>query len=276
MKRINAEGEHEDIDPFDQAPDEFAFFIRDRWLPAIKSGSGGFHDRGYSLVPHLERDAIEALADLMPGLPRRPVLDTDALPAHVPPDTYDRARERWREVWTSETWFYTDRFDLPSKQQAAARILQHSSQLRSAVADGQAEKAAALGMLLAFEAIGGGYALKIEATNEALKVVQRARRTAYRKGVGKKQPALDRSEDACIAAAKNLWSEQPQLRIGEVAKQLRQMLIKNLDKLPSLSLADVPGTDTVKTWLKDASKAGKLAIPSGAQRRGRPTKQSKK
>lgn len=167
MQRINEDGKFEDMIPFDNRPEEFAFFVTDRWLPSIERGSHGFHPRGYSLVPHLEYEAIQTLKSEFPNLPKRAINPSD--PGSI---------EAWRATWAAEAQYHypnPEASGYSRKISAAINILVTCSQLRLAVEQGKPELAAALGMLLAFTAIDGGYALEMDARHEAQKAIKRAR-----------------------------------------------------------------------------------------------------
>jgi len=178
MQKIGRNGKFVKAQPFDSEPDEFAHFITDRWLPSIESGSQGFHPRGYSLVSYLEKEAIAVLADLWPELPDRPIVDErprssvkatsrDQFSPMAPPkrpDTEEAAHERWRCAWVRQAQTTNQQAaDHSPKQRSSMNILVTASRLRVAVEDGKAEKSAALAMLLAFQAIEGGYSLNVEA-----------------------------------------------------------------------------------------------------------------
>lgn len=194
MKKIGRGGKIVDARPFDSTPDEFADFVNDRWLPSIERGSHAFHPRGYSLIPHLEREAVEALSSLWPNLPQRPVVDAERAapapaktrgrfaPAAAPllPDTEEAAFERWRVIWATEAQVHrVHAHEYSAEHRAAINILVTASQLRAAVHAGEGEKSAALGMLLAFQAIEGGYSVDVEseirsATDSAVRWSQEA------------------------------------------------------------------------------------------------------
>lgn len=194
MKKIGRGGKIVDARPFDSTPDEFADFVNDRWLPSIERGSHAFHPRGYSLIPHLEREAVEALSSLWPNLPQRPVVDAERAapapaktrgrfaPAAAPllPDTEEAAFERWRVIWATEAQVHrVHAYEYSAEHRAAINILVTASQLRAAVQFGEGEKSAALGMLLAFQAIEGGYSLEME---RELKPFVAARGTRKKEG----------------------------------------------------------------------------------------------
>ncbi|MBW0170733.1 MAG: hypothetical protein KXJ61_10955 [Hydrogenophaga sp.] len=291
MKRINAAGKLEEMQPFDDAPDDFALFIRDRWLPRIQKDEQvaptqripAFHTRGHSLVPHLESDAITALAEVFPDLPQLPEIDratraaaldapdpSSRFPRQKPPtaaDTYEHAFIRWRDVWAREAYFHAGRpMGHTRKQAAALNILTTASELRAAIETGAAEKAAALGMVLAFEAIAGGYMLDVETKIEAGAVLQKAKDSAFKNGVGKTQPDMQKARAACIKWAAEAWKASPTTRMKTMSEALEKKLYELMGELKTLDLP--PKANTIRTWLKEAAAAGELSIPPAAQKPG--------
>lgn len=286
MKKIGRGGKVVDARPFDSTPDEFADFVNDRWLPSIERGSHAFHPRGYSLVPHLEREAVEALSSLWPSLPRHPVVDTERpkssarkpqgrfVPTDPPrnTDTEEAAFERWRVIWAAEAQFHrVHAHEYSTEHRAAINILVTASQLRAAVQFGEGEKSAALGMLLAFQAIEGGYSLEVEAIVTAAAA---SRKIAYNNGAGRNAEDYDKARSKCIAWAAELWEMSPDLLISTVAARLLERLQKQRELFPKMD--SFPKTNTVKKWLRDADRDRALSIPEAAQRRGRPSNSGKK
>jgi hypothetical protein len=299
MKRLNENGELEETRPFDLEPDEFIDFIERRWLPPLELNEEvapnlripAFHTHGGSIILFLEHEAIEALADQFPELPRQPVIDTDR-PAHSTPapgdasarfrprpppkssDTYEAAYERWRSMWAREALYHV-RFEHPRAISAALGILTAASQLRGAVEAGHAEKAAAYAMLVAFEAMRGGYGLELHALKESNHTLKRAKELAYKKGVGQINNDLERARESCIRWAAAIWATDPQKRMGEVVVECRSKLKDAVDNLRLPKLEVAPTTDTVRGWLIEAGKAGRLFIPPDAQRPGAPKRKPK-
>lgn len=294
MKRIK-NGKLEEIQPFDDAPEDFAFFVRDRWLPRIRTDEQvtpkhripPFHTRGHSLVVHLEWDAIKALAEVFPDLPQQPEVDgaprAAALdgpdpsfrqPKQKPPveaDTYEHAYLRWRDVWAREAYIHASRpLAHTRKQSAALNILTTASEIRSAIETGRAEKAAALGMVLAFEAIAGGYLLDAESKIEVGAALQKAKDIAFSKGAGRSKSDLNRAAEMCVHRAEELWRIDPGMRIGKVKEICREMLRIEVDELRLPRLETPPTEDTIAKWLNEAEKAGRLAVPPEARKGGRP------
>lgn len=246
------------------APAEIAFYLRERWIGEIDAGHATVADL---VLPYLEDEAIGRFGkEWTAPKDRRPDKRKD--------------REAWRGWWLNEARHNCDSFSpvpragqhLTPIGESAVNLLVIASELRDALETGKAQMACALGMLLISEVIAGGYSIEVEATAAAKVALERAARKPYDAGIGRHAKDLARAKDACIAAAKVAWMKNKSKRIGTVAEELRRMLIGHLDKLPTLTLADIPGIATVKTWLRDEAKAGKLTIPDGAQRRGRPPK----
>jgi hypothetical protein len=243
-------------DPMD--PHDYISGIEDRWLPNIGKGFDNFSRRGHSITNGLEWDAVRRLRLSHPHLPAQPAKYEEA----------DLAA--WRALWVEEAG-YMQRFMHPgSSDYAAAEILLLSSRLRTAIAEGEAEKAAALGALVICYAIAEGYAPKMEAVAATNAVLRKAKSLAYDTGAGKAAKDFEASKDFVIRHAAQLWKLQPELRIGEVADECCEHLSKNLHRLKNLEAE--PRPSTVKGWLREAAAAGKLVIPEPAQRRGRPPK----
>lgn len=250
-------------EPFVVAPDDFVTYLRERWIDEIDSGSSTISEL---ILPYLEDRAIEKISnECRPAKSCRP----------------DKDKEGWRLWWLNEARHNCISFGTAPRAdghlsrvgESSVNQLMIASRLRDALEAGRAEMSCALGMLLIAEVLAGGYSIEVAATEKAKSLLEGSRKKAYEGGIGSKKKDLTTANGACIAVAQNLWTEQPSLRIGLVADRLRSMLKANLDKLPTLSLADIPGADTIKDWLRSAAKAGKLNIPAAAQRRGRPRKQ---
>ncbi len=250
MQRLNDEGKFEEMKPFDNRPEEFAFYVTDRWLPSIERGSHGFHPRGYSLIPHLEYEAIQALKPEFPELPRRAAKPTD-------PDSY----EEWRAVWAAEARYhypYPESHGYDRKASAAINILVISSQLRMAVEQGETEKAAALGMLLAFTAIDGGYALEMDARAETQKAIRKARVAPLVMG----NKAIADAKKWAVGFAREKWKAdtEKRIRITEMAETIWAEILgtEHANQRPET-------IDTVKSWIRPIA-------PDYAKKGGRPKK----
>jgi len=247
----------EPLDPYD-----YAIGIENNWLRNIGKGFDNFSRRGYAVTNVMEWDAVERLQKSRTHLPARPATryeETDL--------------DEWRALWVNEAYHLQGLLEPGSSDYAATQILILSSRLRSAIADGEAERAAALGALVMCYAIAEGYAPKMDAIATAHEAIRAAKAKAYQTGAGRTARDFERARKACVEAARQQWVENADRRIGDVANRLREMLKRNLDKLPTLTAADIPGDDTIKGWLRQAAADGKLVIPEAAQRGGRPPKQ---
>lgn len=257
----------EDTEPLVIAPDEIVYYFRERWLGDIESGRSTIAE---TVLPYLEEEAIKRFGNEW------------TVPKVWRPDKR-KDYEGWRLWWLNEARQNCDSFDPVAKAgahltpagESAVNLLVIASELRDALDRDRSELSCALGMLLIAEVISGGYSMEVNATKAAHDAIQAAKFAAYKNGIGKQAGDYRKARAACSAKAKTMWASDSSLRIGAVAKSLREMLTANLEKLPTLTLADIPGADTIKTWLKEAAEAGDLTIPAAAQRRGRPSKAAK-
>lgn len=251
--------------PFTVTPDEIIWRLRDDWLGWIAEGHTPLLD---TVIPYLESEAIHRLRK-----------EWSVFKSNEP-DKY-REPERWRLWWLNEASHQCSDHapigragnHLSGIGQAAVNIIMAASGLREAIEDGRAEEATALGMLLICEAIQGGYSIEVEAMRAANEAIEHARRTHVRNTIGKTHADMTKCRKACIAKAKQIWSTEPML-IGKVAEQCREGLLRVIQaepaKLPSMTAKDIPDTPTIKEWLREAGREGKLKIPAEAQKRGRP------
>ena len=165
--------------PFYVAPDEIIWRMRDVWLTDIENGFTPMID---TVVPYLEREAVGRFE-------KEISLHRDWEPKIT--DGY----ESWRMFWLKEARhnckFYNPlglaNDHLSAICQAALNVMLAASALRDAIAEGKAEKASALGILLICEAIQGGYSLDYKATLQTNDALQKAKKSAYRNGFGKVQ-----------------------------------------------------------------------------------------
>ena len=246
----------EPLEPYD-----YAVGIENNWLPNIGTGRDNFSRGGFAVTNVMEIDAIERLQKSRPHLPARPA------------KRYEESDlNEWRALWVNEAYHLAKFLEPETSDYAAVQILILGSRLRAAIADGEAERAAALGALVMCYAIAEGYAPKMAAISTAHDAIQTAKTKAYLSGAGRKAKDFKNARDACIEKARQGWAANTDLRIGDVARGLRKMLLANLDKLPTFIRADIPTIETIKSWLRAAAAKGSLVIPEGAQRPGRPPK----
>lgn len=288
MKNIVRNGQIEPRQPFDLPPEDLQFYVRDRWLAQLNDQVSVRPPLDDRLISFLESEAIAALAEIFPQLPAKPVRDTirpklgkravasakfsaQAQPAGV--DTFETATERWRRMWVVEA-FHHERHahTYPKKIEAAMNILIAASRLRSAIDAGDSQRAAALGMLLALEVIGGGYGLEIETKLEAHEVVAKAKKRQFNNTIGKTHEDLEKARLSCIEKAQAMWLATPTLRIGQVAESCREAMLMHRDKFPTLKTQDIPEIEAIKTWFREAAGRGGLKMPPDAQKPGRPRK----
>lgn len=241
------------FDAFNETPDELDWRIRDNYLPKIGEGLSPVADE---LIPVLEWTAIRIL--------RREIhADLEDVPdARTEP-------EGWRLWWLNEADYLSyhtgsipDAKDhLSPAARHAVNTLTVASRLRGAMEAGDVEKVAALSILLAMQALQGGYSIEHEA---AKRIRDKAQQNSILK-INKEYAPL---EAAVIKKAGDLWKVSPTMRIGEVVKEIaaRLMEVGKRRDIPQ------PSDETIKGWIVDAEKAGKLAIPEAARKGGRPKK----
>lgn len=250
--------------PFHVTPDEIIWRMRDGWLTDIENGFTPMID---TVVPYLEMEAVSRFK-------KEIFLHREWEPKIT--DGY----ESWRLFWLKEAHHNCKFYDplgtandhLSPICQAALNVMMAASALRDAIAEGKAEQASALGMVLICEAIQGGYSLEVEAMRQTQDAIDSAKKDRMRNTIGRTHNDLEKARTACIHKAKQIWAENPALRIGQIADECKTGLLRNLDKLPTMSAQDIPEIETIKAWLKDAAAAKKLKIPEGAQKPGRPPK----
>lgn len=253
--------DHKNTPPFYITPEDITFRMRyHSWLEDLDSGHHPMLD---AVIPNLENEAIYRLKKELPDLAEQ----------EPRPTTLEEMEDR-RLWWLNEAMQNCDKFQpvgragehLTAVGQAAVNVLIVASELRVAIEYKQSEKAAALGMLLICEALQGGLWMDFSS-------IQEARSKAYEKGIGNQSENTEKVKKAAITFARKQWTENQNLRIGEVSNLFLAHLREHKSKLPTLEA--FPKIDTIKGWFKEANETGRLAIPATAQRRGRPPKESK-
>ncbi|MGA3845167.1 hypothetical protein ACI2S9_16675 [Ralstonia nicotianae] len=271
MEKIDNSNEYEGPDafpgpiPFDVEPTDFAWQRGAEWLKELDQGYSMVVD---SIIPYLERQAALRLCREWSRGNRKDYPNLS--------DDY----ERWRDWWLKEVSQYRAEGDagldgstaLSVVGEAAVNIFIVASQLRFAIAQKQAEKASALGMILVAESLRGGYALTCSAAMDVASAMRSSRYAAFKNGAGKASDDLAMAKAYTEIEAKHIWERDGTLRIGEVAKGV----IKGL-KLSEKAFSDnfdIPDEPTIKKWIREADKEGRLEIPNGAQRPGRPPRKN--
>lgn len=241
------------LDAFNETPYDIDWRIRDSYLPSMRDGLSPIADE---LIPVLEWKAIRILRQEVQA-------DMEDMPdARTDPDG-------WRLWWLNEanhlsyhTGSIPDAKDhLSPAVRHAVNTLTVASRLRGAMEAGDVEKVAALSILLAMQALQGGYSIEHEAA-------KRTRDKAQQNSIGKINSGYARVEEAVIRKAKEIWKSSPEKRIGEVVTEIHAAISKRA----KADTIEFPVSETVKQWIVDASKAGKLAIPEAARKGGRPKK----
>lgn len=241
------------FDAFNETPDELDWRIRDNYLPKTGEGLSPIADE---LIPVLEWEAIRILRkEIQADLEDMPDARTD-------PDG-------WRLWWLNEadhlsyhTGSIPDAKDhLSPAVRHAVNTLTVASRLRGAMEAGDVEKVAALSILLAMQALQGGYSIEHEAA-------KRTRDKAQQNSILKINKEYAPVEKAVIEKAADLWERSPTMRIGEVVSEISARL-KDVGKRRDIPQ---PTDETIKSWIVDAGNAGKLEIPETARKGGRPKK----
>lgn len=241
------------FDAFNETPDELDWRIRDNYLPKIGEGLSPIADE---LIPVLEWEAVRILRkEVQADLEDIPDARTDP--------------EGWRLWWLNEanhlsyhTGSIPDAKDhLSPAVRHAVNTLTAASRLRGAMEAGDVEKVAALSILLAMQALQGGYSIE----HEAAKTI---RDKAQQNSIGKINSGYARVEEAVIRKANEIWKSSPEKRIGEVVTEIHSAISRKA----KADAIEFPVSETVKKWIVDAGKAGKLAIPEAARKGGRSKK----
>ncbi len=241
------------FDAFNEAPDDLDWTIRDNCLPKISEGLTPIKNQ---FIPYLEMEAIRILRK-----------EIHADPDDMPDERNDP--DGWRLWWLNEALYLSyhtgavpDAKDhLSPAVRHAVNTLTVASQLRAAMDAGNIEKVSALSVLLAMQALQGGYSIG----HEAAKTI---RDKAQQNSIGKINSGYARVENAVIRKATEIWKSSPEKRIGEVVTEIHAAISRKA----KADAIEFPVSETVKQWIVDASKAGKLAIPDAARKGGRPKK----
>lgn len=254
--------------PFNVTPDDLLWRMRENWIGAVYEGHPVMLP---TLIPYLEMEAASRLSK------ESSVFYEDC------PKLSD-GYEGWLLYWVNEASHNCDSHSpigtagqhLSAIGQSAVNIIMTAAALRDALESSNAELSSVLSITLICEAIQGGYSLEVEAMRTAQDAIEIARKDRVRNTIGKTHDDLEVARKACIDKAMLMWSADPTMLIGAVAKDCKEGLLRNIHKLPTLTAQDIPEVETIKGWFRDAAAAGKLAIPAAAQKRGRPPKSAGK
>ena len=242
------------LQKFHVTPEDIIMRMREYWLDDIDEGGSSVTEK---VLPYLEIEAIARLKQEIDTGGQEPKLK----------DGFEEYHSFWvNEALHNKSEHYvagTFNDHLSYIGRCAANIILTSSELRDAIHYGKSEKAAALGMLLIAEVMHGGYFGEYNS-------LKSSKENSYEKGIGKESVDYEELKKFSVLLAKKYWGKYPELRIGEVSKNILQKIKENKEHFKLLEA--MPKENTIKTWLKNASKSGKLAIPEGAQRHGRQAK----
>jgi len=258
IRSIRPDGEA----PFYEDPSDLAAHL-EAVIHDMEEGLPADHERVRGLLktmlPHLE---AEAVARLKTQTGARPVVEPDA--EHEP--------DLWRQKWVVEAQFVRQHHMSQTHiGNGAARVLLACAGLRNAIEDRHsAELVAARAMLLACEVFMAGSFMDTQVLVMNLRKQDDAEREHVRKTIGGEHGDMERARVACIKKAADLWKVDPSIRMQEMSEDLEKWLYQLLDKLPALDLP--PKAVTIREWLKQADKDGKLTIPEAASKPGAPRK----
>lgn len=237
---------------FNETPDDLAWRIRDTWLGNVEEGLNPVQDE---FIPVLEMEAAR-------------VLRSDPLIRHDSEPSCRDDSESWRLWWMNEALHLSSHggstadaaYHLPTTSRHAVNVLNAASELRDAMEEKDVERTALFAMLLAMEALQGGYSIDHEAAKDGLEKRQ--------KKIGEINAQYAKVKSACVRKAAAIWLDDPSKRIGEVAQALWDALCN----LKAKGRKDVvlPTVEKIREWLIDAEKQGKLSIPPQARKGGRP------
>ena len=240
-------------DRFNVTPYDIAWTIRDSWLGNIHSGLDPVLRE---VIPLYEMEAAR-------------VLRSEALVSrNDEPKRIDNV-ETWRLWWMNEAHHlsthdgYTPDADysLEGNIRHAVNVLNAASELRSAMESKDVERTALFSILLAMEALQGGYSIELESAKEALDKREQD-------GIGKINAKYKRLENACVKLAKTIWEDDGTKRIGDVV----QTILDRIFKAKTKQDIPIPSDETINGWLINAANVGKLTMPAGARKGGRPKK----
>jgi len=239
---------------FSVDPADFAWRISEDWLPLAYSGHSVLE---HPFLPYIEREAVSRLSKEADVTKQSPPLLTDG---------YDDWRLWWLRV--AHAYITESCAGLSPVAAAAARILVSAARMRAAVDKRDAQVSALLGMQIICEAIAAGYALTVEL--DAKELAEQPRKTAFANGAGKRADDYTELRRQMIVFAAKRFAELPCPLIGKVAEELWTIINKPETKEKTPDFWDLPNKDTIRDWLKDAAKEGKLCIPPAARKAGRP------
>lgn len=241
-------------------------------LKPLKSDrfAGGPNDLSHhirdSAIPHMDVDRQAALDGL--------VLNIEIMAARILKERFKvsgkdapnplKDLEGWRRFWAIEASHFESLCEPYSPEFHATNVLLAASGMRAAIHAGNTEKAIALGMYVAAEAMAGGDFMDFERRD--MSATQ-----AENKGIGKINADYASLEKAVIIKAKSIWEKYPDKRIGKVIEDIQDLINKRAKQVDMPS----PTNETIKKWLKAAEADGRLLIPESAKKSGRPKKPKK-
>lgn len=248
----------------------------------LMDGSSPFHVEPYNLAHSIRDNAIRNIEVGFPYLTEAtiPSLEREAI-ARIKAQTKIRQKNEIKKTLNSDLWrkewvnavrvAEKDIYSYGPVPQAAIRVVLTSDKLRSAMDQNSSpQMIAALSMLLVCEALEGGYLIKFETIKTENETIKKKKQEIYLKSIGIESEDQKKVRKESVEIAKKLWELNPRRLIGNVSENISKQLLERIEEFPTLDLTPKP--DTIKGWLRDECKEGRLAIPEAAQKRGRPKK----
>jgi hypothetical protein len=87
-------------------------------------------------------------------------------------------------------------------------------------------------------------------------------------GKTQRKAHYDRWERIVVASAKNGWEKHPDWRIGKMCDEI----LKKIKPMEPINGLPHPSRQSIKDYIDTAEKAGKISLPEGARKGGRPAK----
>lgn len=155
---------------FHEEPDELASVVEAHGLKLIELGRQG---RQYGVLPHLEEEAIARLRNVVGPLTASEL------------EWKEQNWDYWREQWVKEAHYFLRNSmqgpDEATTAYSAAEVLARAAEMRWAMQAGNAEKAAALAMLVASWVFIGGVSVRLATSEPVAKKYRKTQRDRAKK-----------------------------------------------------------------------------------------------
>ena len=256
--------------PFHEEPDDLAAALEARGLRLIEP-SGRFAPSG--VLPHLEEEAIARLRGAV-----GPLSESEA-------EWKREGWDWWRSRWVNEAHYFLRHAGQgpanATPAYSAAEMLVRAASLRGAIADGDAEKAAALAMLVASWVFVGGVSIRLALAEPAA-----AKHGAYRKTQRAKalrERTTVRTDEGGVRkrdlVAEALRAAGPEAGTAEVWEHLFAVLegrgmrpVEHGAKAERVMTASDSEGDSLRFSFKAVQTMLRMLRPNAAPPRGRPRK----